>query len=50
MSCVLRISLPNIEGALKGLPFFFYRVNTDTAHFNVSDENWGQTRINTGLA
>lgn len=40
MSCVLRISLPNIKGALKGLSIFPYRVNTDTAHFNVSDADF----------
>lgn len=40
MSCVLRVSFPEIEVALKGLSISPYRVENDTAHFNVSDADF----------
>lgn len=40
MSCVLRITVPNIEIALKRLSISPYRVENDTAHFNVSDADF----------
>ena len=40
MSCVLRVSVPNIEGTLKRLSISPYRVENDTAHFNVSDADF----------
>ena len=40
MSCVLRISVPNLETALQNLSISPYRVDKGTAHFDVSDANF----------
>ena len=40
MSCVLRISVPNVEAALQSLSISPYRVENGTAHFDVSDASF----------
>ena len=45
MSCILRIAVPNVKALLPKLSMRPYRVESETAHFDVSDADFDNFKV-----
>lgn len=45
MSCILRIAIPNVKAVLPKLSMSPYRVENETSHFDVSDADFDNFKV-----